>query len=363
MCKDGGGLIPVHCGSFCFLNSDKYIELVGGQFRSHGFTRFETKIVAPDHEIMQGLNPIRSMDESYRHSRLNPDKVVLETRSAESGPVSDPDGEPYTWVRTSGKGRVFYTAWGHDYRTWSNIDFQRLLARGVLWACGQTLTPASDANQSVDPKAQAVLAANRRFDVPEMTPPSVDEASFSSTDVGAKIPNYTPGARWGTQDAPFTQMQDPLPAEKSIHAYETPKGFQLSIWAKESDENWPDGSQQPTEYAGLKGKPIAMNWDENGRLWVCETVDYPNELQTAEAQGRDRIKICEDTDNDGHADKFTVFAENLSIPSTLVCYRGGVIVQDGQTTVYMKDIDGDDKADFRQTLDHRLGDGRYARRS
>jgi len=348
--QGGGGLIPVHCGSFCFLNSDKYIELVGGQFRSHGFTRFETKVVAPDHEIMQGLSPVRSMDESYRHSRLNPDKVVLETRSAESGPVSDPDGEPYTWVRTSGKGRVFYTAWGHDYRTWSNIDFQRLLARGVLWACGQTLTPASDADQNVDPRAQAVLAANRRFEVPEMTPPSVDEARFSSTDVGAKIPNYTPGARWGTQDAPLTQMQDPLTAETSIHAYETPKGFQLSIWAKESDDNWPDGSQQPTEYAGLKGKPIAMNWDENGRLWICETVDYPNELQTSVAQGRDRIKICEDTDNDGHADKFTVFAENLSIPSTLVCYRGGVIVQDGQTTVYMKDIDGDNKADFRQTL-------------
>ena len=80
-----------------------------------------------------------------------------------------------------------------------------------------------------------------------------------------------------------------------------------------------------------------MNWDERGRLWVCETIDYPNELQTSLGNGRDRIKICEDTDNDGRADKFTVFAENLSIPSTLVCYRGGVIVQDGQTTVYLKD--------------------------
>lgn len=348
--NEGGGLIPVHCASFCFLNSDKYIELVGGQFRSHGFTRFETKIVAPDHAIMQGLNPVRSMDESYRHSRLNPDKVVLETRGNESGPVSDPDGEPYTWVRTSGKGRVFYTAWGHDYRTWSNTDFQKLLARGVLWACGQTLTAASEGSEEIDPKSQAVVAANRSFSVPEITPPSIDESTLSATEVGAKIPNYTPGAQWGTQGAPLTLMQDPLPAEKSIHAYAVPKGFQLSIWAKESDENWPTGSQQSSEYAGVKGKPIAMNWDEKGRLWICETVDYPNELQTAQAKGRDRIKICEDTDNDGQADKFTVFAENLSIPSTLVCYRGGVIVQDGQTTVYLKDIDGDDKADFRQSL-------------
>ncbi len=144
-------------------------------------------------------------------------------------------------------------------------------------------------------------------------------------------------------------MQDPLPAELSIGAYSEPKGFRLSNWAKESDENWPQGSQAKTSRAGLKGKPIAMNWDERGRLWVCETIDYPNELQEP-GDGRDHIKICEDTDNDGQADKFTIFAEHLSIPSTLVCYRGGVIVQDGQSTVYLKDIDGDDVADFRQVL-------------
>lgn len=348
--ENGGGLIPVHCASFCFLNSDKYVQLVGGQFQSHGFTRFETKIVASDHEIMRGLKPVRSMDESYRHSKLNPDMTVLETRSDESGPVSDPDGEPYTWVRTSGKGRVFYTAWGHDHQTWSNGDFQKLLARGVLWACGQTLAAANDDDKPKDSKAEAVIAANRSFDAPEMNPPSVDDETFATTDVGAKIPNYTPGAQWGTQAEPYSKMQDPLPAEKSIKAYATPKGTHLAIWAKESSENWPDSPEQKDETAGLKGKPIAMNWDENGRLWVCETVDYPNELKEKSAVGRDRIKICEDTDNDGQADKFTVFAENLSIPSTLVCYRGGVIVQDGEETIYLKDIDGDDKADFRQSL-------------
>ena len=99
-----------------------------------------------------------------------------------------------------------------------------------------------------------------------------------------------------------------------------------------------------------KGKPISMNWDERGRLWVCETIDYPNELQASPSQGRDHVKICEDTDNDGQPDKFTVFASHLSIPSTLVCYRGGVIVQDGAKTVFLKDVDGDDVADFRLEL-------------
>ncbi|HUP78205.1 MAG TPA: PVC-type heme-binding CxxCH protein, partial [Pirellula sp.] len=346
--NNGGGLIPVHCASFCFLNSDKYIELVGGQFKRHGFTRFETKIVRADHEIMQGLKPISSEDESYMHSRHNPNRIVLETRSDVSGPVSDPNGEPYTWIRESGKGRVFYTAWGHDRRTWDNVNFQQLLARGIRWASNAPLLAA--AAISVKPESKAVAEANRSFVIPEMTKPSIDEKQIAFSDVGAKIPNYTPGARWGTQEAPLTLMQNPLPAEESIKAYSIPKGFSLSLWAKESKENWPNAAEQESKIAGLKGKPIAMNWDERGRLWICETIDYPNELQSSPERGRDRIKICEDTDNDGQADKFTVFAQHLSIPSTLVCYRGGVIVQNGAKTIYLKDIDGDDVADFRQEL-------------
>src|SRR5437899_12167884 len=75
----------------------------------------------------------------------------------------------------------------------------------------------------------------------------------------------------------------------------------------------------------LGGKPICMNWDERGRLWVAVTVDYPNELKK-EGAGRDKILILEDTDNDGVADKVTVFAEKLSIPTSIAFYKGGVIV-------------------------------------
>ncbi|TXT18145.1 MAG: membrane-bound dehydrogenase, partial [Planctomycetota bacterium] len=97
------------------------------------------------------------------------------------------------------------------------------------------------------------------------------------------------------------------------------------------------------------GKPLAMNWDERGRLWLCETLDYPNELQEP-TKGRDRIRICEDTNGDGKADKFTIFAEQLSIPTAIAFYRGGAIVQDGTETVYLKDTNGDDKADIRKVI-------------
>lgn len=75
----------------------------------------------------------------------------------------------------------------------------------------------------------------------------------------------------------------------------------------------------------IEGKVMCMNWDERGRLWIVETIDYPNEKR-AVGQGRDRIRILEDTDNDGKADKSTLFAEKLSIPTSLIFANGGVIV-------------------------------------
>jgi uncharacterized protein len=318
----GKGFIPVHCATYCFRNSDAYIELCGAQFLSHGGEEFETVIVDSSHPVMKGFGGFRSWDETYVHTRHNEkDRTVLEVRR-QGGQAKGNKEEPWTWVRMHGKGRVFYTAWGHDTRTWSNPGFHNLLERGMLWACGRNPADAGDFSDSTI------------FPVPQITEFRKDVKPFTYTDVGAKIPNYTPGPKWGTQAEPLTKMQDPLTAEESIKHYITPVEFAPHLWASEPD---------------LQGKPIGMNWDDRGRLWICETVDYPNELQPP-GKGRDRIRICEDTNGDGKADKFTVFAEQLSVPTTLVHYRGGVIVQDGQTTVYLKDIDGDDHADFRQEL-------------
>ena len=98
-----------------------------------------------------------------------------------------------------------------------------------------------------------------------------------------------------------------------------------------------------------------MNWDERGRLWVCETVSIiPTNLQPA-GKGRDRIRICEDTDGDGRADKFTVFAEQLSIPTAIAFYRGGAIVQNGVGDDVSEGYRRRRAADVRQTLIIELG--------
>jgi putative membrane-bound dehydrogenase-like protein len=92
-----------------------------------------------------------------------------------------------------------------------------------------------------------------------------------------------------------------------------------------------------------------MAWDERGRLWIAETVDYPNNLQPP-GKGNDRITICEDTKGTGRADKFTVFADKLSIPTGLTFANGGAIVTQAPDTLFLKSSKGDDRADVREVL-------------
>ncbi|MFO0809103.1 MAG: PVC-type heme-binding CxxCH protein [Gemmataceae bacterium] len=326
--ESGKGFIPLHCASYCFLNAPKYIELVGAQFRSHQTGTFRTTIPAPDHPIMKGFGGFESWDETYVHTKHNEkDRTVLEFR--EEGGVK----EPWTWVRTQGKGRVFYTAWGHDQRTWGNPGFLNLVERGIRWAVGQDpgVVPAFKAPAAGSPAA-ATNPFDRPFTVPDATPKRTDAKPFEYDDVGKKIPNYRPR---GGQGEPLSQMQRPLPPEESIKHMVTPKGFHVELFADES------------LFGG--GKPICMTWDERGRLWLALTVDYPHDLQRP-GQGHDRIVILEDTDGDGRADKVTTFAEKLSIPTSIAFSRGGVLVFDAGQTVFLKDTDGDGKADVREVV-------------
>jgi putative membrane-bound dehydrogenase-like protein len=308
--EGGKGFIPVHCASYCFLNSPKYIELVGAQFRSHGTGTFRTENVKPDHEIMKGFKSFSSWDETYIHTKHNEKgRTVLEVRA--EGELK----EPWTWVREQGKGRVFYTAWGHDQRTWAQPGFHNLLERGVRWACGQ------------DP-----ALAGEYFGAPEITKPRKDVKPFEY--VEANVPFYPPSNKWGTQAAPIKQMQKPLSVEESVKHFVTPVDFEVKVFVTEKE---------------LGGKPVCMAWDERGRLYVAVTVDYPNEMQPP-GKGRDKILLCEDTDGDGVCDKISVFADKLSIPTSVLPYAGGLIVHQAPVTLFLKDTDGDGKADVRQEL-------------
>lgn len=139
-------------------------------------------------------------------------------------------------------------------------------------------------------------------------------------------------ANYEKRPQPLT-YQHPFSVKGSMERTQVPADCELRLFASEPDIR----------------KPIAMAWDERGRCWVAETSDYPHGL-VEDGMGHDDIKICEDTDGDGKADKFTVFADKLNIPTGLVFANGGVIVSQPPRFLFLKDTDGDDKADIRQDI-------------
>jgi putative membrane-bound dehydrogenase-like protein len=293
--REGKGFIPVHCASFCFQNSPAYIQLVGGQFERHDTGTFTATIIQKDHPVTRTLPEFATWDETYIHTKLSNDRTVLMER------VEGNHREPWTWVKEYGKGRVFYTAYGHDERTWQNPGFLQLIRQGILWAVGD--------------RVLSQWTAYRQH-MPTLT--YVDKDN---------IPNYE-------KRVPAPRYQEPLSPEASKQLIQVPPGFELQLFASEPDII----------------NPIAMEWDEKGRLWVIETVDYPNSVRDDKGRGDDRIKICEDTDGDGKADKFTIFADNLNIPTSLTFYNGGVIVSQAPHFLFLKDTDGDGKADVRKVM-------------
>ena len=88
--------------------------------------------------------------------------------------------------------------------------------------------------------------------------------------------------------------------------------------------------------------PIQMRWDARGRLWVSCSTTYPHVYPGNDPD--DKIVILEDTDQDGKADKSTVFADDLHIPLSFVLGDGGAYVSEEPHLTFIKDTDGDGKA-------------------
>ncbi|RZM27538.1 MAG: dehydrogenase [Pedobacter sp.] len=290
--EGGKALIPIHSASFCFQNSDWYIQAVGGQFNTHKTGVFSPVTVNSNHPVMKGVGTFKSWDETYVHSKLNPDMTILQER------VEGDHREPYTWVRKQGKGRVFYTASGHNDSTWRQPEFIKMISNGVMWALGD--------------KIQTQI---NKYQIP------------AGVYTDAKIPNYE-------NRNPAPKFQHPFTPAQSQKRMQVPADFEIELFASEPDII----------------NPITMAWDERGRLWVVETVDYPNTIRNEAGVGDDRIKICEDTDGDGKADKFTIFADKLNIPTSMVFSNGGVIIAQAPDFLFLKDTNGDDKADVREVL-------------
>lgn len=98
----------------------------------------------------------------------------------------------------------------------------------------------------------------------------------------------------------------------------------------------------------LIAKPIQMNFDARGRLWIASSSIYP-QIQPGQA-ANDRILVIEDKDQDGVADSTEVFVDGLLIPTGVEPGDGGAYVANSTELVHFKDTDGDGKADDRRVM-------------
>ena len=120
------------------------------------------------------------------------------------------------------------------------------------------------------------------------------------------------------------------PPEQALGTFKIKHGFRLELTAAEP----------------LVVDPIAMSFDEDGRLYVVEMRDYSE--HRPERLGR--IRLLEDTDGDGRFDKSTVFAQDLPWPTAVTCWAGGIFVGSTPDILWMKDTNGDGVADEREVI-------------
>ncbi|MCB9384167.1 MAG: c-type cytochrome [Bryobacterales bacterium] len=122
----------------------------------------------------------------------------------------------------------------------------------------------------------------------------------------------------------------PYAARDAAETFELHTDFAIELFAAEPDI----------------ADPVALEFDDKGRMWVVENSGYPLDVDGH----RGRVKLLEDTNGDGRPDKTTLFADKLTLPTGVMAWKRGVIVTDAPDVLYLEDSDGDGRADVREVL-------------
>jgi putative membrane-bound dehydrogenase-like protein len=131
-----------------------------------------------------------------------------------------------------------------------------------------------------------------------------------------------------------SSVASPLSPQAELATFRLPKGFRAELVACEPDVI----------------DPVAMAFDENGRLFVAEMRGYPNRGVATGHITSGRIKVLEDRDKDGYYEHCTIFADNLRFPTSVLPWKGGLIAAVAPDIVFLQDTDKDGKADRKRTL-------------
>ncbi|MCH6255054.1 c-type cytochrome [Puniceicoccaceae bacterium K14] len=137
---------------------------------------------------------------------------------------------------------------------------------------------------------------------------------------------------WKEMDVPPAPIVSP---EEALAGIRVREGFSVELVASEP----------------LVNDPVAMTWDENGRIWVTEMWAFmPDPDGNGEEEPVSRVVVLEDTDDDGTMDKSTVFLDQLVMPRAITIVDGGVLIADPPTLWYCQDTDGDLVCDTKEPV-------------
>ncbi|MDA2939268.1 dehydrogenase, partial [Acidobacteria bacterium AH-259-A15] len=137
----------------------------------------------------------------------------------------------------------------------------------------------------------------------------------------------------GCSGCPRRRGPGPLSPQEALETFQINQDFRLELFAAEP----------------YVSDPVELIFDEQGRAFVAEMLDYPYDPEVGEPP-RSRIRLIEDTDGDGQIDRSTIFADKLLHATSILPWKGGLIVTSAPDIVYLKDTDGDNKADVREVL-------------
>jgi len=288
--QSGKGVVALYASANSFGNSVWYKELVNGGFVESEIGQVDIKVNNTDIITNKPSFTVGNEGFSFRTQSIG--------ANVQASAIINGKSQPYAWTESVDGGRFLYIALGKNDETWKNRNFLNFIHKGIWWALGDQV---KDYVQSLD--------------IPNV---SIYSDSIADFTVRYDVP----------------RMQDPLPPTEAVKLIQNPQDFELKLFVSEPNIR----------------NPLAMSWDERGRLWVIESVDYPNNFEQVKGKGNDRIKICEDTDGDGVADKFTIFKDGLNIATSLTFANDGVIVAMAPDFMFFKDTDGDDVADFEQLV-------------
>ncbi len=153
-------------------------------------------------------------------------------------------------------------------------------------------------------------------------------ADKNTTPLPPVTTNYTPSEKSGALDYLYGQQ--------ALDKLKVPAGYKLELFASENE--FPD-----------LANPVQISFDNKGRLWVATMPSYPH-YKPGDQKPNDKLIILEDTDNDGKADKQTIFAEGLHLPLGFEFAPEGVYVSQGTDFTLLKDTNGDDRADEKEIV-------------